>query len=72
MTAEQVGAISQAALDAHVNDLANPHQVTAAQVGADPVGSAAAPVDNGTLAPGQSTTFGLQGTHDGSFDPPTT
>ena len=26
---------------------------------------------NGTLAPGQSTTFGLQGTHDGSFDLPT-
>ncbi len=27
--------------------------------------------DNGTLAPGQSTTFGFQGTHDGSFDLPT-
>ena len=27
--------------------------------------------NNGTLAPGQSTTFGFQGTHDGSFDPPT-
>ena len=27
--------------------------------------------DNGTLAPGQTTTFGLQGTHDGSFDLPT-
>ncbi|MEM7585055.1 MAG: cellulose binding domain-containing protein [Acidobacteriota bacterium] len=26
---------------------------------------------NGTLAPGQSTTFGFQGTHDGSFDIPT-
>ncbi len=26
---------------------------------------------NGTLAPGQSTTFGLQGTHDGSFELPT-
>ncbi len=27
--------------------------------------------DNGTLAPGQSTTFGFQGTHDGTFDLPT-
>ncbi len=27
--------------------------------------------NNGTLAPGQSTTFGLQGTHDGSFELPT-
>lgn len=26
---------------------------------------------NGTLAPGQSTTFGFQGTHDGSFIVPT-
>ena len=26
---------------------------------------------NGTLAPGQSTTFGFQGTHDGSFELPT-
>ena len=28
-------------------------------------------VDNGTLAPGQTTTFGFQGTHDGTFDLPT-
>ncbi|MEM9553289.1 MAG: glycoside hydrolase family 9 protein [Acidobacteriota bacterium] len=26
---------------------------------------------NGSLAPGQSVTFGFQGTHDGSFEPPT-
>ncbi len=31
-----------AALDSHIADLANPHAVTAAQAGADPVGSAAA------------------------------
>jgi len=33
-----------ASLDAHVADLANPHQVTAAQAGADPAGSASAAV----------------------------
>lgn len=33
-----------ATLDAHVADLANPHQVTAAQAGADPAGTAAAQV----------------------------
>ena len=26
---------------------------------------------NGTLGPGQSTSFGFQGTHDGSFQVPT-
>jgi hypothetical protein len=26
---------------------------------------------NGNLSPGQSTTFGFQGTHDGSFNLPT-
>ena len=36
------GAASQTNLTSHINDKSNPHSVTAAQVGADPAGSAAA------------------------------
>ena len=38
VTAEQVGAATSAALDAHSDDRSNPHRVTAAQAGAAPAG----------------------------------